>query len=169
MKKTLLYSFLPCLMAMLMCTTFTACGDDDDENNNGTIENNGGTIDNNAIVGRWLTYEGEDADPEWEERTIAEFKKDGTLITEYYIKQKNATDFTLDETEVGRYTLGDGKLIIQETTEDERKLVYSINFTSNNTFSMTLIGVYDENGKYYDISSLPENIENTYTFTVKRI
>ena len=31
MRKTLLYSFLPILMAMLTCTTFIACGDDDEE------------------------------------------------------------------------------------------------------------------------------------------
>lgn len=34
MKKRLLYSLLLCLMAMFMCTTFTACGDDDDPTEN---------------------------------------------------------------------------------------------------------------------------------------
>lgn len=34
MKNRLLYSLLLCLMAMFMCTTFTACGDDDDPTEN---------------------------------------------------------------------------------------------------------------------------------------
>lgn len=68
MKKTLLYCFLHCLMAMLMCATFTACSDDDD--------NDAISYD---IVGRWqYAYSYDDG------IEISEYTKDGEYILEYY-------------------------------------------------------------------------------------
>ncbi len=53
MKKLLIYRWLPCLLAIFMCTTFTACSSDDNE----TIL----PINKESLEGLWFMVEGNGA------------------------------------------------------------------------------------------------------------
>ena len=61
MKKSFIYNLLPCLVAMFMLTTFTACSDDD---NDTTLP-----IKESSFIGRWTR-----------EDITYRFNEDGTAV-----------------------------------------------------------------------------------------
>ena len=61
MKKSFIYNLLPCLVAMFMLTTFTACSDDD---NDTTLP-----IKESSFIGRWT-----------KEEVTFRFNEDGTAV-----------------------------------------------------------------------------------------
>lgn len=88
MRKTLLYSFLPCIVAMLMCSTFTACSDDDDDDSTTNLP-----IKESSIIGKWVR-----------EDITLNFFDDGTaFITEEEYK----TDYT--------YWISENRLYLKDT------------------------------------------------------
>lgn len=62
MKKSFIYNLLPCLVAMFMLTTFTACSDDDD--NDTTLP-----IKESSFIGKWTR-----------EDITYRFNEDGTAV-----------------------------------------------------------------------------------------
>ncbi len=115
MKKTLLYSFLPCLMAMLMCATFTACSDDDDDNNAGSSANT------ETLIGKWQ-FVGADGSPD---EIFYIFNNDGTgyfeIIEENGSRSyKQEYTYKLEGNAVTLYILKDNNYDYQ----DEKKIIY---------------------------------------------
>lgn len=158
MKKTLLYSFLPCLMAMLMCTTFTACGDDDEEETSPSSP----AVSTSNIVGSWY-FEEYDEEEEETEKTTFIFKSDGTLEWEsiYIYTDDSGNLFEDKESDLYTYKVeGDLVLItIDEEDEEDGEIyethVYKIVKIDSKELHWAWLGEYDSNGEY---SGIPEEV-----------
>lgn len=154
MKKTLLYSFLPCLMAMLMCTTFTACGDDDEEE----TSSSSAAVSTSNIVGSWY-FEEYDEEYDETEKTTFIFKSDGTLEWESIYIYTDDSGNLFEDKESGLYTYkveGDQVLItIDGEDEGEETHVYKIVKIDGKELHWTWLGEYNSEGEY---SGIPEEV-----------
>lgn len=115
MKKRLLYSLLPCLMAMFMCTTFTACSDDDDDNKNPKT-----SINKTSIIGKWGNYN--EADCFYE--TLI-FNSDGTG-TDIDVEMDYDGNIIYSSTESFEYTFDGKTLLMYEPDGDVEEYRVSI-------------------------------------------
>ena len=170
MKKTLLYSFLPCLMAMLMCTTFTACGDDDEEETPPSST----TVSTSNIVGSWY-FEEYDAEYDETEKSTFIFKGDGTLEWEsIYIYTDDFGNLNEEkETSRGTYKVEGDKVLITSTIDgedeedgEEETHVYKIVKIDGNKLHWTWLGEYDSEGNY---TGIPEEIALRYVDVLTKI
>lgn len=141
MKKLLIYCWLPCLLAMFMCTTFTACSDDDD--------NDGGPGKGGNIIGKWDYVYDEDADSE----EILEFKENGEMVT----SRKGSSS-----ERVQYYETNDGILYQYLYGKDNLACSICKYYTKGNNLYIAYIGTRDTDGATHYYSEWDEEFEPDY-------
>lgn len=157
MKKLLIFTWLPCLLAMFASASLVSCSDDDDDNE----------VSESSIIGTWV-WEGEEREDGtlygWEKIEYT-FNEDGTAReTESYKGYDENKGWGALEEYTCTYTYKlDGNKLYLTSTKDGATYIHEIKISGNKLY-LTCIAETDANGNYEE---MPEEERVTGCLTKK--
>ncbi len=140
MKKLLIYSWLPMLLAAMATFSFTACSDDDDETGGVTVATPA------TIVGKWKVMTLDSEGRETGDYKICSFNADGTSSVQQFNADGTSGEehfytYTFDGTNIYQYN-DSGKL--KDALLNVTVTATTLTATSVTGFTATMIRVQDD-------------------------